>query len=127
MEWVGCCGVVFAVCVSGYGGEFELYVLPFPLLQTRVWLTGIDAPIIMASVTIFALISYFVMPEDKWLPKNRISHFIDTKGEGSVSETVEEIHTTAPAAGEGERSGETQRQGQDQSQGETYASGSRID
>ena len=81
----------------------------------------------MASVTIFALISYFVMPEDKWLPKNRISHFIDTKGEGRVSETVEEIHTTAPAAGEVERSGETQRQGQDQSQGETYASGSRID
>ena len=68
------------------------------------------------------------MPEDKWLPKNRISHFIDTKGEGRVEETVEEIHTAAaPAAGEGERSGETQRQGQDQSQGKTYASGSRID
>lgn len=81
----------------------------------------------MASVTIFALVSYFVMPEDKWLPKNRISHFIDTKGEGRVEETVEEIHTTGPAAGEGERSAEAQRQGQDHSQGETYASGSRID
>ena len=83
----------------------------------------------MASVTIFALISYFVMPEDKWLPKNRISHFIDTKGEGRVSETVEEIHTTGPAAGEGERNGEAQGQGhgQDQGHGETYASGSRID
>ncbi|KAL4794937.1 amino acid permease-domain-containing protein [Aspergillus venezuelensis] len=47
------------------------------------------APIIMAAVTIFALISYFVMDEDKWLPKNRISDFIDTKG--AITETVEEI------------------------------------
>ena len=44
----------------------------------------------MCAVTIFALISYFVMPEDKWLPKNRISHFIDSKGAGAV-ETVEEV------------------------------------
>ncbi|THC92071.1 hypothetical protein EYZ11_008452 [Aspergillus tanneri] len=45
------------------------------------------APIIMAGVTIFALISYMVMPEDAWLPRNRISHFIESKG---VMETVEE-------------------------------------
>lgn len=38
------------------------------------------APIIMASVTIFGLVSYFVMPEDRWLPRDRISHFIDSKG-----------------------------------------------
>lgn len=86
----------------------------------------------MASVTIFALISYFVMPEDKWLPRNRISHFIDTKGEGRVSETVEEIHT-APGATttSGERGeqehGKRQDQGQGQGQGEAYASGSRVD
>lgn len=43
----------------------------------------------MAGVTILALISYFVMPEDAWLPRNRISHFIDSKG--AVSETVEEV------------------------------------
>lgn len=42
----------------------------------------------MAGVTIFALISYFVMPEDRWLPRNRISHFIDSKG---VAEVVEEV------------------------------------
>lgn len=53
----------------------------------------------MASVTIFALISYIVMPEESWLPRNRISHFIDSKGagDGRVEETVEEI------PGEGER------------------------
>lgn len=133
---MGCCGVVFTVCVSGYGGEFELYVpfsswffdCAFSLLSEPVGilLTGIDAPIIMASVTIFALISYFVMPEDRWLPKNRISHFIDTKGEGRVSETVEEIQT-APAAVEGERSREAQTQGQGQGHEEVYASGSRFD
>lgn len=42
----------------------------------------------MGIVTIFALISYFVMPESAWLPRNRISHFIDSKG---AVETVEEI------------------------------------
>ena len=42
----------------------------------------------MASVTIFAIISYIVMPEEAWLPSNRISHFIDSKG---ITETVEEI------------------------------------
>lgn len=42
----------------------------------------------MASVTIFALISYVVMPEEAWLPRNRISHFIDSKG---ASTTVEEV------------------------------------
>lgn len=40
----------------------------------------VDAPIIMAGVTIFALISYWVTPEEAWLPRNRISHFIDSKG-----------------------------------------------
>lgn len=42
----------------------------------------------MAAVTIFAIISYIVMPEDAWLPRNRISHFIDSKG---VTETIEEV------------------------------------
>lgn len=55
------------------------------------------APIIMAGVTIFALISYFIMPESAWLPRNRITHFIDSKG---AVETVEEIHP-----GHGEPSG----------------------
>lgn len=57
------------------------------------------APIIMAGVTIFALISYIVMPEEAWLPRNRISHFIDTKGI-NVHETVDEVgaHSTAREA-----------------------------
>ncbi|OGM44831.1 amino acid permease [Aspergillus bombycis] len=46
------------------------------------------APIIMAGVTIFAIISYFAMPEEAWLPRNRISHFIDSKG---AQATVEEV------------------------------------
>ncbi|KAM0104120.1 hypothetical protein ACP6JE_001240 [Aspergillus fumigatus] len=57
------------------------------------------APIIMAGVTILALISYFVMPEDAWLPRNRISHFIDSKG--AVSETVEEVGSSRMAQHEG--------------------------
>ncbi|KAE8328865.1 amino acid/polyamine transporter I [Aspergillus sergii] len=47
------------------------------------------APIIMAGVTIFAIISYFVMPEEAWLPRNRISHFIDSKGAQATVEEVE--------------------------------------
>ncbi|RHZ53959.1 putative amino acid permease [Aspergillus thermomutatus] len=57
------------------------------------------APIIMAGVTILALISYFVMPEEAWLPRNRISHFIDSKG--AVSGTVEEIASSRRAEHEG--------------------------
>lgn len=45
----------------------------------------------MAAVTILALASYFIMPEESWLPRNRISHFIDSKGVAGVQETVEEI------------------------------------
>lgn len=85
---------------------FSPYVFPvtgqtlnckFPLPTCwRVMLTLlIDAPIIMAGVTILALISYFVMPESAWLPRNRITHFIDSKGAGTVSETVEEVIPSA--------------------------------
>ena len=85
---------------------FSPYVFPvtgqtlnckFPLPACwRVMLTLlIDAPIIMAGVTILALISYFVMPESAWLPRNRITHFIDSKGTGNVSETVEEVTPSA--------------------------------
>ncbi|KAE8380752.1 amino acid/polyamine transporter I [Aspergillus bertholletiae] len=56
------------------------------------------APIIMAGVTIFAIISYFLMPEEAWLPRNRISHFIDSKGAQATVEEVErpsgEAHRT---------------------------------
>lgn len=45
----------------------------------------------MAGVTILALISYFMMPESAWLPQDRITHFIDTKG---ATETVEELGST---------------------------------
>lgn len=53
----------------------------------------------MVGVTIFALISYFIMPESAWLPSDRITHFIDTKG---AVETVEEV--SPPAYGQGETS-----------------------
>lgn len=46
----------------------------------------------MAGVTILALVSYFMMPESAWLPRDRITHFIDSKG--AVEETVEEVDST---------------------------------
>ncbi|OBU01045.2 hypothetical protein VE01_00917 [Pseudogymnoascus verrucosus] len=42
------------------------------------------APIIMAVVTIFALISWWFTPETSWLPKTRIANFIESKGEGDL-------------------------------------------
>jgi hypothetical protein len=39
-----------------------------------------DAPVIMGIVTVFALVSYWMTPEEAWLPRNRISHFIESKG-----------------------------------------------
>ncbi|KAK2763135.1 hypothetical protein FQN54_009771 [Arachnomyces sp. PD_36] len=38
------------------------------------------APIILASVTVFALISYWLTPEEDWLPRQRISNFVNSKG-----------------------------------------------
>lgn len=43
------------------------------------------APVIMAGVTIFAVISYWLTPEDAWLPKNRIKHFVESKGEARTT------------------------------------------
>jgi hypothetical protein len=48
----------------------------------------------MAGVTIFALVSYVIMPENAWLPNERITHFIDSKG---AAETVQEVDTSAQA------------------------------
>ncbi|KAL1979675.1 hypothetical protein VTN96DRAFT_5374 [Rasamsonia emersonii] len=44
------------------------------------------APVIMGGVTILALLSYWLTPEEAWLPRNRISHFIESKG--AVEEEV---------------------------------------
>lgn len=60
----------------------------------------------MAAVTILALVSYFIMPEESWLPRNRISHFIDSKGVAGVQETVEEIHAGHRDGQESEGEGE---------------------
>lgn len=40
----------------------------------------------MGGVTILALLSYWLTPEEAWLPRNRISHFIESKG--AVEEEV---------------------------------------
>jgi hypothetical protein len=34
----------------------------------------------MAGVTIFALISFWLTPEEAWLPRQRISHFVESEG-----------------------------------------------
>ncbi|KAF3406619.1 Thiamine transporter thi9 [Talaromyces pinophilus] len=47
------------------------------------------APVIMGGVTIFAIISWWFTPEDAWLPKRRIQHFVESKGE--ARETTTEI------------------------------------
>lgn len=44
------------------------------------------APVIMAIVTIFALISWWVVPESAWLPKERITHFVESQGVGTSIE-----------------------------------------
>lgn len=44
----------------------------------------VDAPVIMGAVTIFALISWWFTPADAWLPRERITHFVESKGEGDV-------------------------------------------
>ncbi|KAM3084040.1 hypothetical protein ACMFMG_001853 [Clarireedia jacksonii] len=46
------------------------------------------APIIMAGVTILALISWWFTPVGSWLPRERISHFVES--EGVPAETLRE-------------------------------------
>ncbi|OBT72264.1 hypothetical protein VF21_08175 [Pseudogymnoascus sp. 05NY08] len=52
------------------------------------------APIIMAVVTIFALISWWFTPTTAWLPKTRIANFIESKGEGDLLDANKEIVST---------------------------------
>lgn len=94
LEWLGRRCLVLALRVARYRGEPKLYVFhSWYLSFVGFVLTGLsDAPIIMCGVTILALISYFVMPESAWLPSNRISHFIDSKG--VPIETVEEVNSS---------------------------------
>jgi len=41
-----------------------------------------DAPIIMAGVTIFALLSWWFTPEEAWLSKKHISNFLEADASG---------------------------------------------
>jgi hypothetical protein len=50
-----------------------------------------DAPIIMVGVTILALISYWLTPEEAWLPRKRITHFIESKGIETIITEAEEV------------------------------------
>jgi hypothetical protein len=47
----------------------------------------------MAGVTIFALISYWFTPEEAWLPRKRIRHFVESKGVEALVTEAEEIRT----------------------------------
>jgi hypothetical protein len=96
---------VVAVLYSPYewpvtGENLNCIHLPFPRTYLIFMLIIIpDAPVIMGGVTIFALISYWVMPEEAWLPRNRISHFIKTRGEGAegtAAETEQEEEGVTP-------------------------------
>lgn len=40
----------------------------------------------MAAVTVFALVSWWFTPESAWLPTQRISHFVESHGEGEFAE-----------------------------------------
>ena len=43
-----------------------------------------DAPVVLVAVTIFAILSWWFMPAEAWLQKERIVHFIESDG---VNET----------------------------------------
>jgi len=60
-------------------------------LRTLLILIVADAPVIMVGFTIFALLSRWFTPESEWLPKTRITHFIDSTGEGDAATASEGI------------------------------------
>ena len=55
----------------------------------------LDAPVIMAGVTIFALLSWWFTPEEAWLSKKHTSHFLeaDTSGGEEITDNSEDIAT----------------------------------
>ena len=44
----------------------------------------IDAPIIMAIITIFAILTWWFTPEDRWLSKQLIKHALEGSGDEVV-------------------------------------------
>ena len=50
------------------------------ILDKDQLLTVIDAPVVLAAVTIIALVSWWFTPADQWLQKERIVHFIESPG-----------------------------------------------
>ncbi|EEQ28870.1 amino acid permease [Microsporum canis CBS 113480] len=51
----------------------------------------IDAPIILAGVTIIALVSYWIIPEESWFPSARISKFVEGEPQDLVVEDMYSI------------------------------------
>jgi hypothetical protein len=54
----------------------------------------------MAGVTIFALFSWWFTPAEDWLPRQRISHYLESEGfqegENTDEELVRDGETTPP-------------------------------
>lgn len=51
------------------------------------------APVIMAIVTIFAIVSYFIIPAERWLPSHRIQQTLEADGPKSARlETIAHEH-----------------------------------
>ena len=89
LERMGCCSSVLSTAFPVTGENLSCSVFLHSRGLFYFANISVDAPIIMAGVTILALISYFIMPESAWLPRTRLTHFIDSKG--AVEGTVEEV------------------------------------
>jgi len=44
-----------------------------------------DAPVVLVAVTIFAILSWWFMPAEAWLQKERIVQFIESDGVNEIS------------------------------------------
>jgi len=46
----------------------------------------LQAPVILVAVTIFAVISWWIIPEEQWLSRQRTDKMLDTQQTDSVAE-----------------------------------------
>ncbi|KAI9739217.1 MAG: hypothetical protein M1834_007430 [Cirrosporium novae-zelandiae] len=83
----------FQICAIFYNG-WVVAVLFSPWEFPVTGETLNYAPVIMGIVTIFGLISWWFVPEEKWMPRERLSHFTASRDVDESEERKEEEKVT---------------------------------
>jgi len=79
-------GSSVALLLPCHGGVLQLCASFVPSSIQNQWLNILQAPVILVAVTIFAVISWWIIPEEQWLSRQRTDKMLDTQQTDSVEE-----------------------------------------